>query len=96
MSSKPTWRTYVTDTILFVVGLGIVLKQTGFPFLLESAEKPSVWYLITGALFCNGPVVLQALALRFGGGTSTPGPSPEASPPALPSAPSSEPSSGGS
>jgi len=70
--NRPGWLTYARDVIIFVIGLGIVIKQTGFPFLLESPEKGlSIPALITGALFCNGPVVLQALSIRFGTGSSS-------------------------
>lgn len=93
--SRPGRLTYARDTVIFVIGVGIVVQQTGFPWLLDSPDKVNVWSLAVGALFCNGPVMLQALALRFGGGTSHTGPSPEPSPPASPSAPSPAPSSGG-
>jgi hypothetical protein len=78
--------------VIFGVGIGIVIQQTGFPFLLESPEHPSVPALVVGALFCNGPVMLKALALRFGGGSSSLPSGP--SEPALPSEPSPEPLSG--
>lgn len=82
------------DLVLFGVGIGIVIGQTGFPWLVEAPKDgPEVWSLIVGALFCNGPVMLQALALRFGGGSS---PSPaQLSAPGSPPEPSSAPSSGG-
>lgn len=81
--------------MIFGVGVGIVVQQTGFPYLLESPPGgPNVWSLVVGALFCNGPVVLQALALRFGGGSSSAVAPPQQ--PGLPSEPSPEPSSGGS
>jgi hypothetical protein len=92
--SRPGLGTYIRDCILFVAGLGIVVQQTGFPYLLESADKLSIPYLITGALFCNGPVVLQALTLRFG--TASPGPSPASPLPGSSSESSSAPSPGGS
>jgi hypothetical protein len=93
--SWPSWLKYVRDVVIFSVGVGIVVGQTGFPYLVDApASGPSIPALVVGALFCNGPVMLQALALRFGGGS----PSEQAPPPqpALPSAPSSESSSGGS
>jgi hypothetical protein len=81
--------------VIFVIGVGIVVQQTGFPWLLESPDKPlSIPALVVGALFCNGPVMLQALALRFGGGTSPSGQSPAPSQPDSRSAPSPAPSSG--
>lgn len=94
--SRPTWRTYIRDIVIFAVGVGIVVQQTGFPYLLDSPDQLSIPALLTGALFCNGPVVLQALALRFGAGTSTSGQQPAPSPSASPPEPSSETSSGGS
>lgn len=82
--NKPKWLTYVMDIVIFVIGVGIVVKQTGFPFILEPPSSgPSIPALITGALFCNGPVVLQALNIRFGTGSSS---SPQASS-SLPSSP---------
>jgi hypothetical protein len=84
-----------TDVALFVVGLGIVVMQTGFPWLLAAPEKLNLYALITGALFCNGPVVLQALAIWRGGATSSAGPSQPPSPSPPPSAPLPE-TSGGS
>lgn len=92
--SRPGRLTYARDAVIFVIGVGITIQQTGFPWLLESPERMNPWALLTGALFCNGPVVLQALALRFGAGTSQSGPSSEPSRPVSPSAPSPEPSSG--
>lgn len=90
MSSRPGIATYIRDTILFVIGVGITIGQTGFPRLLDMPEGgPSIPALITGALFCNGPVVLQALALRFGGGTSSSAPPAEPLPLVPPSAQSS-------
>jgi hypothetical protein len=93
--SRPGRLTYARDIVIFVIGVGIVVQQTGFPWLLDSPDKVNVWSLAVGALFCNGPVMLQALALRFGGGTSQPGPLPQPSPSPLPSEPSPAPSSGG-
>lgn len=96
MSSKPGIGTYIRDAILFVVGVWITIGQTGFPkFLDMPADGPNVWALLTGVSLCNGPMVLQALALRFGGGTSSSAPSPEPLLPAPPSAQSSGQSSGG-
>jgi hypothetical protein len=80
------------DVVIFVIGLGIVLGQTGFPYLIDAPAKLSIPALITGALFCNGPVVLQALAIRFG--TGSPGSqSASSSPPSSPES-SVAPSSG--
>ena len=93
--SVPSWLKYVRDIVIFGVGVGIVVGQTGFPYLVDPPSTgPSIPALVVGALFCNGPVMLQALALRFGGGQPS-GAAPP-SPPALPSEPSPEPSSGGS
>lgn len=94
MSSRPGWGTYLRDTIIFIIGAGIVIGQTGFPFLLDAPPGgPSIPALVVGALFCNGPVVLAALALRFGTGSSgqPQGPASQVSP----SGPSPAPSSGG-
>lgn len=96
MSTRPDARTFVRDTIIFGVGVWITAGQTGLPYLVEPpAAGPNVWSLLVGALFCNGPVVLQALALRFGSSTSGSVPSQAPQAPGSPSAPSSVPSSGG-
>ena len=96
MSSRPDVRTFIRDTIIFGVGVWITVGQTGLPYLVDPPPGgPNVWSLLTGALFCNGPVVLQALALRFGAGTSGSARSPEPPAPVSPSALSSEQSSGG-
>jgi hypothetical protein len=81
--------------ILFVFGLWIVVGQTGLPFILDSPDKLNLYALITGALFCNGPVVLQALSIWLGKSTSSGGQSPEPSPLPPSPEPSSESSSGG-
>jgi hypothetical protein len=95
VSRTPDARTYIRDMIIFGTGIGITVGQTGFPYLVDPpAGGPSVWSLAVGALFCNGPVVLQALALRFGSGTSTSARSPEPPAPVSPSAPSSVPLGG--
>jgi hypothetical protein len=66
-ASSTPWGKYLRDTIIFLIGIGIVVGETGFPFLVDRPPQgPSVLALVTGALFCNGPVVLQALAIRFG------------------------------
>lgn len=96
MSTRPDARTFIRDTIIFGVGIWITVGQTGLPHLVEPPPGgPNIWSLLTGALFCNGPVVLQALALRFGAGTSGSASSQVPQAPASPSALSSEPSSGG-
>lgn len=89
--NRPGWLTYIRDIAIFLIGVGIVIKQTGFPYILDSPESGlSVPALIIGALFCNGPVVLQALSIRFG--TGTPGRSPESSsPPSSPESSSQQP-----
>lgn len=94
--SRPGRLTYLRDIVIFAVGLGIVVQQTGFPFLVDSPDKVSIPALVVGALFCNGPVMLQALALRFGGTTSTAGPPPAPSLSVSPSESSSDPFSEGS
>lgn len=92
-SRHPGWGTYLRDTVLFLVGIVIGLSQAGIPPFPAPPRGPDVELLIFAGLLCNGPVMLQALALRFGG-TGSPSPTP---PPALPSSsePSSAPSSGG-
>jgi hypothetical protein len=96
VSTRPDARTFVRDTIIFGVGVWITVGQTGLPYLVEPPPAgPNVWSLLVGALFCNGPVVLQALALRFGSSTSGSAPSQVPQAPGSPSAPSSVPSSGG-
>lgn len=95
MSRLPGVVTYIQDATLFIIGVGITIGQTGFPQLVEMPEKgPNVWALLTGALFCNGPVILQALALRFGGNTSSSAQPPDPLPLVPPSASSSVQSSG--
>lgn len=79
--------------MIFVLGLVIVLKQAGILFA-PPPRGPDIWLIILGGLFCNGPVMLQALALRFGTGSQSLPPAPSA--PDSPSEPSSVPSSGGS
>jgi hypothetical protein len=87
---RPGWVTYLRDTLLFLAGLAIVFKQAGIGFDPPDGG-PEIELIILGGLFCNGPVVLQALAIRTGSGgspSSTPPPGPP-SPPELSSAPSS-------
>lgn len=88
---RPGWTTYIRDTILFLSGLAIVFKQAGI-FFHPPENGPEIELIILGGLFCNGPVMLQALALRFGTGTS-PGQQPRQDPPSPPEL-SSVPSSG--
>lgn len=96
MSRTPGVATYIQDSILFVIGVGITIGQTGFPKLLEMPpDGPNIWALLIGALFCNGPVVLQALALRFGGNTSSSAQPQDPLPLVPPSGSSSAQSSGG-
>lgn len=90
---RPGWGTYVRDTILFTVGIVIGLSQAGIPPFTPPEGGPDVELLIFAGLLCNGPVMLQALALRFGTGGSPVPPQP-AVPPSSPE-PSSAPSSGG-
>lgn len=91
--TTPGWLTYARDLAIFAVGLAIELKQAGIGFAPPS-QGPSIELIILGGLFCNGPVMLQALALRFGGGSSS-SPSPQPGP-ASPSVSASEPPSVGS
>jgi hypothetical protein len=68
------------------------MKQAGMGF--DPPEGgPSIPLIILGGLFCNGPVMLQALALRFGTGSPS-GPPPPSAPPSPPGQ-LSAPSSGG-
>lgn len=89
-----TWRalsTYLRDLILFGVGVAIILKQSGI--LLDPPEGGvHLEVLFIGALFCNGPLMLQYLSLRRG---SMPSPQEPPSVPGSPSAPPSAPSSEG-
>jgi hypothetical protein len=82
----------VRDTLIFLVGIAIVLKQAGIVFA-PPPDGPSIQLIITGGLFCNGPVMLQFLSLRFGGGASSS--SPGQSGPESQSAQSPEPLAGG-
>lgn len=92
--SRPDKRTVARDVILFVVGLGIVLAQTGFPFVLAPPEKLNLYALITGAVFCNGPVVIPLLMAWLTRGTSSAGPSQPPSPSPPPPEPLPETSGG--
>lgn len=89
--SRPGWGTYVRDTVLFVFGIVIVMKQAGLYFPAPDGG-PEVELIILGGLFCNGPVMLQFLSLRFGTSGSQ-GQSGSSVPPS-PSVPPSVPSSG--
>jgi hypothetical protein len=97
VSTLPSWvRTalgVVRDLILFVFGVVIVMKQAGLYFPAP-AGGPEIELIILGGLFCNGPVMLQFLALRFGASGSQGAPGSPAPP--LPPSPSSAPSSGAS
>lgn len=90
--SRPSYKTFARDVIIFGLGIVLILKQAGIIFS-PPASGPSVVLIVLGGLFCNGPIVLQALALRFGTGPSSPGPGPADS--ASPSGPSSASSSEG-
>lgn len=90
--SKPGWLTYLRDVALFLIGVAIVLKQAGIYFEAPKGG-PEIELIFLGALFCNGPLVLQFLALRFGAGGSPSAPAPSA--PVQPQPPSSGQSSGG-
>lgn len=76
----PSWGTYLRDSILFAFGVALVMKQAGMYFAPPTAG-PSIPLIVVGALFCNGPVVLQALALRFGTGSRSDPPPPSEPPP---------------
>jgi hypothetical protein len=85
-------KTYVRDLILFGVGIVIILKQAGILFP-PPVGGVSLELLFLGALFCNGPLVLQYLSLRRG--IPTPLPPAPPSVPDLPLGPPSASSSGG-
>jgi len=83
--------TYIRDSILFGLGIYVAMSETGVPPFQRPAEGPNLWVLVFAGLLCNGPVVLQALALRFGTGGQRQGPEPpqQAQLPESPSVPSS-------
>lgn len=85
-------KTYVRDTILFGVGIVIILKQAGIIFPPPDGGV-QLELLFLGALFCNGPLVLSYLSLRRG--IPTPLPPQLPSEPGSPSAPPSVSSPGG-
>lgn len=86
--------TYLRDLGLYLLGCYIAMSEVGVPPFQRPPHGPSVMVLVFAGLLCNGPVVLQALQLRFGTGSSRP---PEQLPPPEPSSePSSAASSGGS
>lgn len=94
--SKLRWnlaslRTYIRDLVLFGVGVSLILKQAGIIFRPPDGGV-ELELLLLGALFCNGPLVLQYLSLRRGTLPSLPQelPSAPGSPSAPPSASSSE------
>jgi hypothetical protein len=62
---------YVRDAVLFLTGVAIAMNETGvYPFSRPSGG-PSTMALLFAGLLCNGPVVLQALGIRFGTGSHT-------------------------
>jgi hypothetical protein len=78
---------YIRDAVLFLTGVAIAMNETGvYPFSRPSGG-PSTMALLFAGLLCNGPVVLQALGIRFG--TGSPTPQPEQSQPDTQSEPSS-------
>lgn len=89
--NKPTWLVLFRDVVLFLLGVAIVLKQAGIGFSAPP-DGPEIELIIVGGLFCNGPLMLQFLALRFG--SSGPGSAPASPVSPLPPEPSSAPSSG--
>lgn len=90
--NRPGWLTLLRDVALFLVGVAIVLKQAGIVFPAP-ANGPEIELIILGGLFCNGPLMLQFLALRFGSSGQGSPPASPVSP--LPPEPSSVQSSGG-
>jgi hypothetical protein len=82
---------YARDVVLFLLGIVLILKQAGI--LFPPPESVSMGVLCIGALFCNGPLVLQYLTITRGGSGSREDSAPSG--PAPPSESSSAPSSGG-
>lgn len=86
--SGRTVITYIRDLGLYALGIYMAMSETGVPPFDRPSGGPNVWVLIFAGLLCNGPVVLQALSIRFGSGPSSrpdqqatlPEPSPEPSP----------------
>jgi hypothetical protein len=90
--NRPTWLTLLRDVALFLVGVALVLKQAGIGFPAPEGG-PQIELIIVGGLFCNGPLMLQFLALRFGSGGS--GSQPQSPVPPSQPLPSSAQSTGG-
>lgn len=90
--SRPGWLTYIRDTVIFVIGALIILKQAGL-FFPPPPDGPSIELLAMGALCCNVPGILQVIQWRSGTGSSSSGA--EASPSASPSGQPSPAPSGG-
>lgn len=84
--SRPGWVTYTRDTLTFMLGMVIILKQAGILFDPPSSG-PSAELLTIGALCCNVPGILQVIAWRAG--ISSQSSQPASSVPSSPSAPAS-------
>ena len=69
--------TYARDAILFLTGVAIAMNETGVPPFSRPQGGPNTIALVFAGLLCNGPVVLQALGIRFGIGTQPPQREPE-------------------
>jgi len=80
--SRPGWLTYLRDTVVFVIGALVILKQAGLYFAPPSGG-PSIPLLAIGALCCNVPGILQVIQWRSGisGLPPSAGPSSSASQP---------------
>ncbi len=85
--SRPSWVVLVRDIAVFVLGFAILASQAGLP-PFEAPKEISIPLLAIGALCCNVPGILQAMAWRFGTAVPVSGQEP---PPAA--TPSREPSS---
>jgi hypothetical protein len=74
------------DTVVFVIGALIILKQAGL-FFPAPADGPSIELLAIGALCCNVPGILQVIQWRSGTQSPPSGeqPSPSGSPSGQPS-----------
>jgi hypothetical protein len=88
--SRPGWaKVFARDTIIFGVGVSILLKEAGLLPWWYPADPagPSLALLALGALCCNVPGILQVIQWRSGMPSSSSPLPPSAS--ALPSAPPS-------
>lgn len=72
------------DTALFILGVAIISRQAGIYF--DPPEDVSIELLAIGALCCNIPGILQVIAWRSTGTSSSPPeqPAQRSQPPPLP------------